>query len=319
MQPMVMAMDELEKIINDGSTPVKKRRVKVTDEAELVRLTPDIQQQTVKVIKEALDASSKDIKELEKQLDKKGVSRRAVVEAFNHFEDAVGGRERLIEILGNCPPNTIGAAGINRLLNDPAFLTKTSNGDLKYSLWTLCSKGKVPFSMLVAAFKDSKQAQLAVSALMQASKHVPEVVEQMASDSKNRWEECKMCDGKGRLHRLNDQMEFMYDDFGEAITQLCMGCRGKGREYVKHDVANRKMLLKMAGVIEEGPLVQNNLTTTNQTAHVTNYVPGDGGFEKLMRAMDSVLAGHEPKQIGAGDAILEAEIIHYDEGEDVQP
>lgn len=237
-------------------------------------------------------------------------------EAFTNFETAVGGREALIEVLAHCPPTSVGASMVNRLLVDPAFVETHAN-----TLFALCKKHKLSFNLVVQAFRDAKLAKVAIDTLNQVAKEVPTVVEQLVADSTNRWETCTTCEGEGRIPRFNEQMEFAYDGEGKLLTINCMECRGKGRKFTKHDFQNRSRLLDIAGLrADRSPLVQQ---TFNQQANIgalatSNFLPGDGSFESLMQAVEQTLKPTLPQAMEALD-VQDVEIIALDQTEPASP
>ena len=254
------------------------------------------------VISEALEGQTTDITAVAKSVGRPdGI---LLKEAFINFETAVGGREELLNILQHCPPTSVGASLISKLMTDPAFTNSNA-----YALHTLCKKHRIPFNAVVQAFRDAKLAQIAINTLNQVADHVPEVVEQLVSDSTNRWEPCTICTGSGRIHRINEQGEFAFDSEGSALTQLCFDCRGKGKKYVRHDFSNRSKLLDLAGLRpDKGPLVQQ---TFNQQANLSlassSFIPGDGSFESLMKAVEQTI-----KPTTQEGPTLDAEIIAFE-------
>lgn len=268
--------------------PPTKRKTKRTP-AE----TNEIKAAAISVINNAFTDVEKKRKTFTERASKAYVSTPAVLEAFKNFEDALGGRGPLIKALQHCPPTSIGYAMISKLVDDPDFLAyaRSQNDEdiVRYALADICKRHRIPFNALVAAFRDGKTAQFAVEALTSVSKKVPKVVEQLAEDATNRWEECHLCEGTGKTTRINDITgEILLDKDEQPVLGRCFQCQGKGRVWTEHDIQNRKMFLQMTKVLDEkAPLVQQ---TFNQQANILagNFTPGDGNFEKLVNAVDKV-------------------------------
>lgn len=230
----------------------------------------------------------------------------AVYLAFQNFEDAVGGRTKLLETLAHCPANSTGYNMLQRLVLDPDFLILVQGeGDeekLKFSLEAICSKNKIPFSALIAGFKDARVAQLTIEALTTVGEKSQQVIEQVADAATNRWVECTNCKGTKRVKRIGDNGEFAVDELGNYVTQLCWICRGEGQVYASHDWQNRNKFLEIVGITKKEPLIQNTIDNRSVTIGGTT-----NGLEGTMKALDNLLRGKMPQRT------QEAEII------DVQP
>lgn len=288
MQPtlvsMVRVMDSLDDLLAAPVKPQPKVRLKQPAVKKNVkdRLTRDA---VKSIMVDALAGQESDLKALAKTAGRPDSV--LIREAFTNFETAIGGREALVSVLMHCPPTSVGGQMIGKLLVDPEFTSTNA-----YTLQVLCKKHKLPFNAMVQAFRDAKLAQVAIATLNQVAGHVPEVVEQLVVDATNRWEGCTICDGTGRIHRINEAGEFAHDSEGSPITQLCFDCRGKGRKYVRHDFANRSKLLDLAGLRpDKGPLVQQTFNQQANIAALGNaaFMPGDGSFENLMQAIETTL------------------------------
>lgn len=111
-----------------------------------------------------------------------------------------------------------------------------------YSLTTICYKLGVTLNEMVDVWRNLKMAQGTVRMV----NHVPQVMEDVAVDSKSRLVVCQVCQGKA----------------GEEICGICEGT-GKVREV--GDKAAREILFESLGLIRKprGPLVafQQNFGT----------------------------------------------------------
>ena len=291
---------------------LKPKGLPLVDRAPKRTKNDGIKEIAVKLIGEALSDEKLKQAKIMKKVDRSFVPARAVWEAFTAFEKALGGREALIRTLEHCPPNSNAMSMMTKLLNDPDFLdyTKTKGDDenTRYSLAAICTRHRIPFNAVVAAFRDSKTAQIALESLHTISTNTPKVVEQLAADSQNRYDPCDTCEGTGRIWRIGEDGEFVLDDKGEHLTQICHGgCRGTGRVFVKHDVQNRKMFLQIAGVIAANEGKGTAVNVYNQTAQVfkSDFLPGDGSFEKLLKAVDVVSSQSNQRPQLTGDEVID--------------
>lgn len=318
-------MDDFEALINEstrvdiGKPSKKPKEPKVKANGSTIplrrpkRVNNAVREQAIEILKNA-DLNAKTTQQRHKGVIRKAVySTEAAYEAFRHFEQALGGRKALIEVLQHCPENTIGYSLIQKLLLDPDFLeyaiSKGNEENVRYSLSVLCSRHRIPLSAVVAAFRDSQVAKIAAETLMKVSSAAPKVVEQLIEDSQNRYEPCEVCEGLGRIWKINEQGEFELDKDKEHVTQLCGFCRGAGKKFIRHDVQNRKEFLKLAGLVQDKPLIAQ---TFNQQA---TFQPGDGSFEGLLRQVDTaiVLDAKKKKLKEIPNTIFDNEVIDAQE------
>jgi hypothetical protein len=258
-------------------------------------------EQAVEMLK-SIDLNAKTIQNRHKDALQRTNTVEATYEAFKHFEEALGGRRQLIDTLQHCPENSNGYNLMQKLLADPDFLEyavqKGNDENVRYSLAVLCKRHRIP--------RDSKIAEIAAETLNKVAASTPLVVEQLITDSTNRYDPCDKCEGTGRLWKMNDIGEWMYDpETGEHMLQLCGYCRGQGKMFVRHDPANRKEFLKLAGLVKDKePLIQQ---TFNQQA----FMPGNGSFERILKDLDmAVIVKNEPLALeNVPNTIYESEVI----------
>lgn len=223
------------------------------------------------------------------------MKQQATDDAFKNFEQAIGGRVELGEILKHCPPEVPAFKALKRLLEDVDF-----NATRDVTLAFLCGKHKINLAQVLVAFRDSLAIKMNVETVQRLSKHLSPVVEDLADDSKNRFERCTVCMGKARVPRIGENGEFALDEDGTPITQLCYNCRGTGKVFTKHDPQSRKLFFTLAGLLK--PEGRGNDQPTVQIANITgNFTPGDGSYEYLIKAIDKVAI---PARVG-GEEILD--------------
>jgi hypothetical protein len=275
---------------------------------KVARVTPDIKETALEVIKTAFEQDKAGLQKLEERMRRRQIPMASIYEAFRNFEEAIGGRGKLMDVLAHCPPNSQGYAMLARMIEDPEFAPiAQANGEeeqVKFTLAALCSKHKVPFPTLVACFKDAQLAKLYVESLNQISDQTPVIVHQMAEDATNRWIDCIQCDATGRVQVIEDGGVWKVDKDGEPVTVICYTCRGKGKVWQSHDIQNRKLFLETVGISKKDPLVQQNFDQRS----VSVSVPGEN-FEKVMLSIDTLIRTSGAKDLASGGGPLEDEPI----------
>lgn len=206
---------------------------------------------------------------------------RRLQEAYRYFEEAVGGRQELIQVLKHCPESSPAYKPLMRLFRDVDF---SEVG--KAMLDVVCQKNDVNLATVVQAFKEAKSAQLSVDAINILAKKFPTVVAQIGTDATNRYEDCPVCEGNTRVPRIGDNGEWALDENGAQRTQLCYQCRGTGKVFKEHDTTNRKFFLELTGVLGGDSKRNQTAVQINQTFK-GDFTPGDGSFEHLIKAIDT--------------------------------
>lgn len=237
-----------------------------------------------------------------------GQPKKIVEQAFKQFEEAAGKRAALIRTLQHCPETSLGFKLVQKLLQDPSFLDTEDK-----SLFATCQKHKLSLALMVLAFKDAKAAETSLSAIVKLAEQAPVVIDQLGTDATNRFEACPVCEGKTRVRKLSDTGEWQRDAAGGFITQLCYNCRGKGKIFKEHDTNSRKQFLQITGILDErkGGININTGVQTQVGLMKLDFTPGDGSFEKLIRAVDQL---NLPTREDVLDAeVIETEIVVYEE------
>lgn len=102
------------------------------------------------------------------------------------------------------------------------------------------------YHSLSTEFKEIKRSE----GFIRAAQHLPEIMEQVALDSKSTWQKCRTCEGTG------EAMEGKGDD---ARPVVCAKCNGKGQVYVLGDVDRLKLTLEMFQLTGKGGGLNVNL------------------------------------------------------------
>lgn len=221
--------------------------------------------------------------EIEKAAKKPTIRHDSREAALELFEEAAGGREELKRVLEHCPKESTVIGYIRKLLDDKDFLVPSH-----YTLEALCARHRIPLNVVITAFRDAKMAQMTIESLMSLAGGVPKVIEQLASDSTNRYDECPVCEGSKRIWRVDDRGEWLMEE-GLHVTQLCMQCRGTGKVFKEHDFQNRKTMLEITGILPKGNGTTQNMNVDNRKVIISgDFQPGDGSFERLVQAIDRV-------------------------------
>lgn len=260
--------------------------------SRLIKNDPEeFKKEGIKMLRKVLQDDDDKIKSLVQRGKSSVVTLSTVYQAFKQFEDMVGGRDKLFEILRYCPPNSPGYVMLSRLIEDPEFQERSdAPADL---LAEVCGRLKIPFNVVVQGFRDARMARAAIDAITSTSEAVPQVIQQVVQDAQNGWRECTICSGAGRIRRIGDDGNLLKDENGVPVTRTCYACNETGLVYREHDFNNRKLMLEISGVSKKEPLVQN--TIDNRSVNVS--LPGEGGFEKVMKGLDSLIRNRKVEVI----------------------
>jgi len=211
-------------------------------------------------------------------------NKKAYDDAFRNFENAVGGRTELQDVLKYCPPESPAYKALARLFKDEDF-----NLIRDVTLDVVCGRNKITLAQLALAWRDAKVVQMNVDTIARLAGKVPGVVDDTADDARNRYVDCPVCAGSTRIPRTTDEGEYLLDEDGEVVTQLCYNCKNTpGKVYKDHDSQSRKMFFHLTGLLKEGGKADKD-SPTIQIANISgNFIPGDGSYEHLIKAIDRV-------------------------------
>ena len=159
-------MNPTDDVLNDLATVEIKELPATANTNFKVRTSKKIQDTAIALLEEALESEKTAQDKIVKSTYRAHAPVKAVIEAFQNFEKAIGGRAKLIDVLQHCPSTSHGAAMVSRLIEDPDFLAVAqSKGDydiVRYSLAAICNRHKIPFNAIVMAFKDARTAEIAI-------------------------------------------------------------------------------------------------------------------------------------------------------------
>jgi hypothetical protein len=299
-------MAEIDDLINQSTKAEPKRAPKLHKKEDKKLSKAKIQEQSTEIVEKALDYAENRVSSHISKFPSK-----VVAEAFRNFEEAAGSKKGLLRTLQFVPEANIGFKLVQKLLRDEQFI----NDPAVHALYGACRRHGLGLATLVMAFKDAKTAEISLGSLVQLAESAPLVLEQVAEDAQNRYTECTVCEGAARVKRIGDAGEWMLDEHGDPVTQLCYNCRGTGKTFKAHDSQSRKQFLQITGILDEKRLSTNvNINTgTQQVAMIkADFLPGDGSFEKLIKAIDTV-TGSRLISDGNENVIDVPEVIVYEE------
>lgn len=175
--------------------------------------------------------------------------------AAAEFEEAIGGREQLVEVLSAQSRDTKQDI-LFRLLSDPGRA-----GD---SLVTICHDAGVSATEVLAMFRDAAVAQSMVKAQSTLADKLDGVARDVAEKASNHVEDCH-CQ--------------ILSAIGEA-DPACPDCGGRGQLYFRGDLKHAEMVFKATGLTKEGGGV--NVNVSNQMG----LAVGGGFLDKFVQATD---------------------------------
>ena len=177
----------------------------------------------------------------------KSLARRSV----DNFQTAVGGRDEFLETI-ECLDDEM-ASRLIRFFE--------SAGEERTSLRRACERLGLTVRDLHALYVNALKARAAVEVTRLQAQHLPRVVEDTLKDAMTVEKMCPDCWGEGTVYRRRRLV-------------ACATCEGTGKVLVPGSVANRKLLFESAGLIKQGPALQ-------QTFHFDKAVLLGGGGPPL--------------------------------------
>lgn len=162
--------------------------------------------------------------------------KRAEIRRLNKEVHSEAERRELSDALVASGSNDPRMITLANMLLDPACRT-TSPG-------VMLQKLQIRYADVAKVFSEHKRAE----GLIRMARHYPDVMEDVAIDSKSREVTCTACGGFGKLI-------VKVEGVGPE-DRPCAQCDGHGAVRIMGDAANRKLLMEAAGLIgQKGPLV----------------------------------------------------------------
>lgn len=141
-------------------------------------------------------------------------------------------REHMAIVLGHSPD-----ARIQRLVTD---LISPDPDNTRSSLARIAERHGLNFHDISEEYTRLRKSE----GFIRAAHHIPEIMEQVAEDAKNRWEECARCNGTGKV------------DSSEGVVDC--GCVN-GKVFVQASIDHLKLMFDTFGLTGKGGGVNVNL------------------------------------------------------------
>jgi hypothetical protein len=175
---------------------------------------------------------------------------------LDNFEDAVGGRDELIDSLAMYSLDKKQEHFL-RLICDPARAND--------SLVTIARDAGVAPMAILDLFRQAHSAKGAALAMARMSTKLPQIAEDIIQKSVDSKVECPTCFGEKYI--------------AEGVQ--CPQCIGKGEVFRPSDIDRQKMVTEITGLQKKGPGVQ-----VNTAVQVNNHNSGANMFSKYVKASD---------------------------------
>ena len=201
-----------------------------------------------------------------------------VREALDRFEEAVGGRDSLIEAFLAAPPDDARDALLG-LVADPR---NNATG-----LGVLAEECAITPGEVLKFYRDATLARSRVLALHEVAAAAPAVTRDVMRRAQNHFTLCESCRGSGQVWKD------LKDGEGKKIDRIkapCEGCDGTGELLTDASLDHQKLALDLAGLLSaKGPTI-----VTNVDASTSQMVIGALPFAQLQKAVQKVL---DPPQL----------------------
>lgn len=150
---------------------------------------------------------------------------------------------------------------------------------------TMIRKSGLTYAEVIECVRDSFMQE----GILRQAVHVPQVLEDIAIDSKSTEQMCPGCEGIGHIEVESGGKE--NGKKPEMVEKVCLNCGGSGKIRVVGDLESRKLLFTHLGIQQQkGPLV--DARTVN-----VNHNNGESLVETLQRMRGGSGQGQSPKQI----------------------
>ncbi len=177
-------------------------------------------------------------------------------QALDQIEEAIGGRNSAIEILGLAPLDKKQEHFL-RLLCDPirehdsiAVITRDA--------------GLLP-SQVIQLFREASFAKAHALSMTQLAERIPDIVQDLTKRSTDAVVTCPDCMGEG----------------SESEIEPCARCHGRGLVIREGDLDHKKVALELGGLLKKGTGVNVNVQQNNISASA----PG-AFFSRFVKASD---------------------------------
>jgi len=199
-------------------------------------------------------------------------------EALDRLEDAIGGRDAIIDAFVAAPPDE----DRDRLLGLLADPRNASRG-----LGAITDELHLTGGEVLALYRSAVTAKAQVLAIHEVAQQLPNVSRDVMRRAQNHYKLCPQCASTGEVWETPRDKKG--NVIGEPKKVKCLPCDGTGELLAEASLDHQKLALDMAGMIQKAsaPLVQIDASTRSLTI---GAVP----FAQLQKAVQKVL---DPPQL----------------------
>lgn len=208
-------------------------------------------------------------------------SRPRVQLALNQLENAIGGREALVESL-----TVVDDPEVEYLLG----LVADPRNDTK-PLGELCDQGNITPEQLLKAYRKGRLARKQVEAIHLVTDGTPAVAADILKRAVRHERYCSRCHGTG----------LVVDD--KNLKQTCQTCDGSGQVKAEASLEHQKLALELAGL-----LVKGSGTSVNVGVQVGESQTRVASLGQLQQAVQQVLAT-TPRPALPEPVVIDAEMV----------
>ena len=211
-----------------------------------------------------------------------------VREALDRFEEAVGGRDSLIEAFLAAPPDDARDALLG-LVADPR---NNATG-----LGVLAEECAITPGEVLKFYRDATLARSRVLALHEVAAAAPAVTRDVMRRAQNHFTLCTSCASRGKVWVLPRDKKGKPTG-APAEEKPCLACDGTGEILSEASLDHQKLALDIAGLMTtKAPTIMN--TIDNSTSQL---VVGALPFAQLQKAVQKVLDPPSLPQLAAAPA-----------------
>lgn len=214
--------------------------------------------------------------------------------ALTKFEQAIGGRDVLIEALLHAPPSK-DLKYVLGLITEP--------GNARVSLAKLCVQGGITPGELWQYFQKAELTRATVLAIREVAKRLPEVVKDVMDRSIPWTETCPKCLGATTVP---------VEGKPDSPPVTCPECRGEGVITLVPDLERQKVALELGALLKKG----GGMTITQQNLQLTPGRAETGALERMQEATDKILYGEPASTRPSGLPVIEAEPLPEEQADD---
>lgn len=196
----------------------------------------------------------------------------AIRESIAAFENAIGGRQALIECLSTGDSDEQ-VSEVLQLLGDPR--------NDKEPLAKICAQTGITPGQLFTAFDRAAVVRAHVLARMEAANKIPEITREVTRTALPHDKVCTTCNGVGSFERMKS-----VNGKDEYVTEVCVACNGVGSIKREGDPDQQQRAFELTGLLKSGggTQVTQSLTMVAPSVNVQS-----GSLEQLQQAVSDLI------------------------------